>query len=417
MATKTKRKTSSKKATKKKNVAEKIVFSMRKIADLKPPKKGRKYVYDETTPGLAVCVTAAGTKTFYHCKRIAGRYQTPIGRFPSINVEDARKIVTKANGEIADGTDPQAARRDEKDAATFGDLWDQWIVYAKANKKSWREDERKWHKHLSTWKNKRLDTITKTHVFKLHAKIGEDHGRIMANRVLELIKAMINKAISDELYTGDNPAATVKKFPAQERDRYLQPAEVESFFKALADEPNATIRDFALLALFTGARRGNLQSMKWADLDTDAGRWRISGGESKNGEPMIVYLPQPAVTVLKQRAEQVTGDSPFVFPGHGKTGHLVEPKNAWKALLERAGIDDLTLHDLRRTLGSWQAIEGASLQIIGKSLGHRSGSSATRIYARLDLDPVKKSVDAATTAMLDRAGVKLITSTKEEDHG
>jgi integrase len=58
------------------------------------------------------------------------------------------------------------------------------------------------------------------------------------------------------------------------------------------------------------------------------------------------------------------------------------------------------MHDLRRTLGSWQALGGSSLQIIGKSLGHKSMQS-TEIYARLTTDPVRESVEKATQAMVE----------------
>jgi integrase len=70
-----------------------------------------------------------------------------------------------------------------------------------------------------------------------------------------------------------------------------------------------------------------------------------------------------------------------------------------------ARLPDLRIHDLRRTLGSWQAKTGASLVIIGKSLNHKS-PSATAIYARLDLDPVRQSVNTATAAMLEAGGLK-----------
>ena len=84
---------------------------------------------------------------------------------------------------------------------------------------------------------------------------------------------------------------------------------------------------------------------------------------------------------------------------------MAEPKVAWKKVLEAAGIENLRLHDLRRTLGSWQARQGASLQVIGKSLGHRS-QAATAIYSRLHIDPIRESVQSATTAMLE-AGRKV----------
>ena len=68
-------------------------------------------------------------------------------------------------------------------------------------------------------------------------------------------------------------------------------------------------------------------------------------------------------------------------------------------------MTDLRIHDLRRTLGSWQAKTVASLAIIGKSLNHKT-HKATANYARLDLDPVRQSVNTATAAMLEAAGLK-----------
>ncbi|MEP7169625.1 MAG: tyrosine-type recombinase/integrase, partial [Bacteroidota bacterium] len=66
-------------------------------------------------------------------------------------------------------------------------------------------------------------------------------------------------------------------------------------------------------------------------------------------------------------------------------------------------IAELSDHDLRRTFGSYQAITGASLHVIGKSLGHKS-SQATQIYARLNIDPIRASVEKATEAMFSLAG-------------
>jgi integrase len=84
---------------------------------------------------------------------------------------------------------------------------------------------------------------------------------------------------------------------------------------------------------------------------------------------------------------------------------LTEPKKGWQRILDRAGIGDLRIHDLRRTLGSWQAKTGASLAIIGKSLNHKN-QNTTAIYARLDLDTVRDSVNTATTAMMAAAGLQ-----------
>ena len=80
---------------------------------------------------------------------------------------------------------------------------------------------------------------------------------------------------------------------------------------------------------------------------------------------------------------------------------------ATKLKLDVSGVrmKDLRIHDLRRTLGSWQARTGASLSIIGKSLNHKSVQT-TAIYSRLDTDPVRESVERATAAILTAAGVR-----------
>ena len=117
---------------------------------------------------------------------------------------------------------------------------------------------------------------------------------------------------------------------------------------------------------------------------------------------MILPLTDQALKILKRRFGHPSG---FIFPGPGKSGHLEDPKATWKRVLELAGLSDLRLHDLRRTFGSWQAAMGASLPVIGRSLGHRN-LSATAIYSRLHLDPVRLSVNGAVTAMMKASKLK-----------
>jgi len=83
----------------------------------------------------------------------------------------------------------------------------------------------------------------------------------------------------------------------------------------------------------------------------------------------------------------------------------VSTTKCWRRVLERSKLLDLRQHDLRRTLGSWQARDGASLVLIGKTLNHRDPQS-TAIYARLDMDPIRQSVTRATSAMFQAAGLR-----------
>jgi integrase len=105
-----------------------------------------------------------------------------------------------------------------------------------------------------------------------------------------------------------------------------------------------------------------------------------------------------------------------LFNAKASEGHITPPKKRWAALIGRAGLTNLHLHDLRRSLGSWQARTGASPLIIGKSLGHKS-MQATQIYARLDADPVREAVTHATTAMLFQAPGSFLVGIRSRSPG
>lgn len=359
-------------------------------------KKGSKdYYYDAREKGLMMAVTPTGTKTFFLYKRIEGKPERLLlGRFPDISIENARKLAIAAKGEIAVGANPQKEKRAIRDEMTFGALFADYMEkYSKVHKRSWKYDEREVNKFLSRWMKRKISSFDRAEIERLHAKIGKENGLYQANRLLERIRSIFNKAI-DWGWAGPNPAFGIKKFKEKSRDRFLQPDELPRFFEALANEPNETARDFFMISLLTGARKSNTLAMRWKDINFTTNTWRIE--VTKNGDAQTVHLPREAIEVLTKRKWK--SESPWVFEGKGKTGHLADPKKAWSRILAKADIDDLRIHDLRRTLGSYQAATGANGYIIGKSLGHRSQQS-TAIYARLNLDPVRESVNKATDAM------------------
>lgn len=360
-----------------------------------PPKGKRAYYRDEKEKGLQLAITSAGTKTFVLYKRIDGRPErVMLGHFPDISIENARKMAAAAKGEIAQGQNPQKAKRAIRDEMTFGDLFTEYMEkYSKVHKKSWKYDEREVPKFLTHWFKRKISSIDRAEVERLHAKIGKDNGTTQANRLLERIRTIFNKAI-DWGWDGTNPAAGIKKFKEKSRVRFLQPDELPRFFEALASEPNETARDFFMISLLTGARKSNTLAMQWKDINFTTETWHIA--DTKNSDSLTVHLPKQAVQILMDRKWKA--ESPWVFPGEGSKGHLADPKRAWSRILKEAGIEDLRIHDLRRTLGSYQAATGANGYIIGKSLGHRSQQS-TAIYARLNLDPVRDSVNKATDVM------------------
>jgi integrase len=404
-------------------MATKIEFNKRVVTALALPSSGRVTYYDVLVPKLACRVTCAGSKTFYVIKRaVEGMAWVRLGSFPEMTVELARNAAQEKLGEFAKGNNPAIARREDKLKITLGQAFQNYVdlhVRPKGVKTAedilatWQRfvgvmpDEpakkhgRKRQKHSAgvDWSERKLDRVESTDVRTLHSAIGVTHP-VMANRVIEILSAVYGRAIYLG-YQGTNPAATVEPFKEAKRDRFIQAEELPVFFAELAKETSEDFKHFVLLSLLTGARRINVLSVRWEEVNLNTAMWRIADTDSKNGDSMNIPLGAEAVQILKARHPQRTG---YVFPAASATGHMTPPKKRWQNLIQRCGIENLRIHDLRRSLGSWQAITGASLVIIGKSLGHKS-AEATMIYARLNTDPVRASVSAATAAMLEAAGV------------
>ena len=405
----------------------KINFTENALKKLPIPKEGEKTTifYDLQIKGLMVMVFPSGNKTFYLSKKIKGKaYKIKIGRFPDVTVINARKKAGNYLTKIANDENPQKEKKSLGSEATFEDLFKKYLVHhAKQHKKTWEEDERQYNSHLTDWRRKKISSITYVDVRKKINSIGielqgSEARPYAANRLLSLISKVYNFALEERLYSGENPALGIKKFKEHSRDRFLHPDELPKFFTSLGEEPNTIVRDYIYTSLLTGARKANVLSMKWEDINFERMTWYIE--ETKNGTSQTIPLTEQALDILKTRKRLNCVDegcgNKWVFPSKtSKSGHLEEPKKVWKKIITRAGLTNLRLHDLRRTLGSWQAMTGANSYIIGKTLNHKS-TTATSIYARLNLDPVRDSMNTATDAMFNAGKGKKNTENNESTH-
>jgi len=377
-----------------------LKFTVKAIENLRAD-PARRIVYSDTeTPGFRLHVRSSGAKYFYLQKRVDGRAeQIRLGQFPELKLKDARQKAVELAGEIAKGINPQAKVRARRGELSLSSLFDEFMeqhITPYRKPKTATLYRSLYRTNLSHWKNRRLSEIRRRGIQRLHRDLGANSGPYTANRTLALLKSMYSRAIAWGLFEGQNPAVGVERFPERSRERFVQHGELPALLKALSEEPHETARDCLWVCLLTGARRGNVQSMRWADVDLDEGIWHIP--DTKSGEPMTLPLAPPTVELLCARKAQ-RELNPWVFPSYGKSGHIVELKTVWKRVLGRAGLEDLRIHDLRRTYGSWLAGLGFSLPVIGKSLGHRS-TSATAVYSRLDIDPLRKAAEMVNEAFL-----------------
>lgn len=425
-------------------------FTKDKLDNLPIPKDRDTY-YDAKTPSLQIRVTKTGTKSFSFYKRTKGGdpIRVTLGKYPLLSIEKARLEAAKLNLSVESRGNPAEVRRAHKAELTFKQLFKQYLEqHSQPKKRTWREDLQKYDKHLDKPLGKlKISSISRKEVSDIHNKITLSGNPSTANRVLALISSIFGRAIEWNLLQL-NPATGIKRNKEIKRDRFIQSNELPLFFRALAAEENDSIRDIFLLALLTGARRENVMSMKWKNISFDRAEWFIE--RTKNDEPQTVTLSPEAIELLIKRKPKRT--QIFVFEGSGKLGHFRNPEKGWLRLKRRANaigfaealahqlewtekefetalqeairtpdlsieanrekgeavgispeqfnMDDLRIHDLRRTLGSWQAKSGASLVMIGKSLNHKSVQT-TAIYARLDKEPVRASVETAISAMLE----------------
>ena len=390
----------------------KVNFTKATIEAFPLPPVNRTYFYDSQVRGLCLSVTAKGSRSFLVYRWMDGKPERiTLGRYPDLSIEQARGKASEVNGALARGEDPRFVLSGRNKALTMGQVFGEYMErHAKLHKKTWEEDQRQFNTLVGHWAKRKVESIKRTEVQTLHAQIGQERGIYAANRLLALLHSTFNKAKTWGFMEGENPAHGIPKFRETSRDRFLHKDELPRFFQALADEPNSTLRDFFLVSPLTGARRANVLTMRWEQINFTDATWRIP--DTKNHTPQTLPLTKEMLTILSERQKETKGD--WVFPGRSK-GHLKEPKTAWKRILKRAGLDNLRIHDLRRTMGSWQASTGASLTVIGKSLGHKN-TSTTAIYARLGVEPVRGAMEVATNAMLAAGGLQEPDSEGDPDH-
>jgi integrase len=237
-------------------------------------------------------------------------------------------------------------------------------------------------------------------VVTLHTEIGKT-APVEANRILALISVMYSCGTEWGLLPEGhiNPASRVRAFRERSRERWIKPDELPRLVASILEEENPFHRAAFLLYLLTGLRRSELLSLHWEHVDL--GRGEVFLPETKAGRSHTVPLSTPAASLLRELPRMAT--NVHVFPAAFGEGHMSDLKKPWQRIRARAGLGDVRLHDLRRTVGSLMALDGASLQLIGKVLNH-SDTKTTAIYARL--------TENAARDALEQHGSKIVSITE-----
>lgn len=161
-----------------------------------------------------------------------------------------------------------------------------------------------------------------------------------------------------------------------ERTRFLSDAEIASLLAACRRSTWPRLYLLTLMALTTGARRGELLALTWPDVDLERREARVL--VTKNRDPRIL----PLVPAVVEELRRLRADAGLLFPSPGDPEQPYSIKGPFAKALRAARLEKVTFHTLRHSCASFLARNGATLLEISDLLGHRQ-LQMTKRYSHL----------------------------------
>ena len=218
------------------------------------------------------------------------------------------------------------------------------------------------------------------------------------NRYLATLRHAYNLAVTDWEWANKTPMARIMLREPRGRDRHLDDDEIAALLDAARNNQHPHLYPMVLLALTTGARRGEITSLKSSNLDLKSRRAVLR--DTKNSDKRTLALIPKVVEELKKLKKVRRIDSGLVFenPNFGRrTYQSIE--SAWRTARARANLEDFRFHDLRYTFASRMAMDGRSLAEIAAALWHRTLAMVQR-YAHLTDAHVHAAIEQTATKVL-----------------
>jgi integrase len=355
------------------------------VRKAKPNPRKRIEVHDGR--GLYLVVQPSGAKSWAYRYRVAGKSRKlTLGTFPTIDVAEARSLCSAATLKTKAGGDPA---REHRSALAADDSFERVARlfierYARPKNRSWdqtagwlglKADEGDGlvptgKGAIAKWDGRKIGTIRQADVIHVLDKLVDQGSPISANRTLTALRKLFNWAGGRYGLSG-NPCDRIEMPGAETpRDRVLTDDELASVWRA-ATEQGGHFGSVVKLLILTGQRRSEVAGMEWRELDLPAKLWKLPRGRVKNDSGHEVPLSVPALSIIES-VPRVSGRQ-LLFTTTGNTPVSGFSK-AKVEIDETSGVEDWTIHDLRRTVASGMARLGVSLPVIEKILNHSSGS-------------------------------------------
>ena len=366
----------------------------RRTVEALPTGEREAVFWDHELSGFGVRVYPSGTKVYLVQTRSGGNStRVTIGRHGVLTAEQARRKAAQVIASIKSGGKPARPQSWPDAGPTIAEVADRYLkehVTVRCKPSTARACRYTLDRYLlPVFGARPLGTIGREEVAALQYRLHKTP--IMSNRVIDMLSRLFNTAeawgIAPE---GGNPCRFVQKYKERSCERFLSEEEFCRLGRVL-DEVEAEGRVSAnavaaiRLLMLTGCRRGEIVTLRWEDVDLEAGELRLR--DAKTG-PRQVALSPAAVRVLSAIPRVV--DTPWVIAGRKPGTRLANLNAPWLVVRARAGLEDVRLHDLRHSFASRALALGESLSMIGKLLGHRKVQTTAR-YAHLAQDSMKAS--------------------------
>jgi integrase len=402
-------------------------------------------LWDDDPVGLGLRIYPSGKKAWVLQYRNEGKQKLPtLAPFGVFTLDQARSEAKTKLRNLEAGIDPLRERKQRRvviQSDTLKEITDGWLAdRTPKSAKSIRRNAEMYVYPRLDGETRSWRTLTRTEIRLWHAALGRDKTKSIANSCFEALRAAIywriwhiDEAAGQTAHRDDyqrdarNPCAGIKMFPKKVRRVRISPDDWPRFAEAIRYETsperhkkvvagqgakftsNHAKTDPYMRAIFhfivsTGCRKSEARMLKWEDVHFGKQphvTFRLT--KSKNGEDRDRVVPLSDYTLDILKALEPVKGNPFIFIGFNIEKPLSNINDAWVRIRARAGMPHITIHDLRRSFGSWLGDEGYSEKQVGTVLGHQS-IVTSRVYMQLSQAPQQRAV--ATVSALIKAASK-----------
>lgn len=380
-----------------------IRFTKKAVDAIEHPASGQILYRDNQLRGFGLRVGAQSKVYFaegqvrYRSRRVS------IGRADVISVDAARKRALSILSDMSAGVDPTAEkRRAEREGITVEKAFERFFTARKTLQAVTVETySRSLSLYLKDWRKRPIVAISRTIVMTRHQQIAKKHGEVTANNAMRYFRSVYNVTAASFDDFPPNPVIILTQarawFPERRRRNLVSAEDLPAWWAAVQNEPEYS-RDYLLMALFTGMRRNEIAKLRWEHIDLKKRSLHLP--RTKNGDPLDLPLSDFVADLLQKRSAN-RKKSPWVFPGPGKSGHLMETKKFTSRVTERSGVD-FTLHDLRRTFISIAESLDIPHYALKRMLNHRISGDVTGGYIVIDVERLRQPFQAVADRILEQ---------------